>query len=80
GRQRVGGRLYTLTQVPGRPEAGGNTVSAAYGRVIAASQRYGAELVDVAPRYAAFPDRQELFVGGEHIPLDKWPTHPRNPF
>jgi monoamine oxidase len=80
GRQRVGGRLYTLTQVPGRPEAGGNTVSAAYGRVIAASKRYGVELVDVAPRYAAFPDRQELFVGGEHIPLARWASHPRNPF
>jgi monoamine oxidase len=80
GRQRVGGRLYTLAEVPGRPEAGGNTVSAAYGRVIAAGQRHGVELVDVAPRYAAFPDRQELFVGGEHIPAERWPTHPRNPF
>lgn len=80
GRQRVGGRLYTLTDLPGHPEVGGNTVSAAYGRVIAAGRRYGVELVDVAPRYAAFPDRQELFVGGEHIPPDKWPTHPRNPF
>jgi monoamine oxidase len=80
GRQRVGGRLYSLSTVPGVPEAGGNTVSAGYGRVIAASRRYGVELVDVAPRYAAFPDRQALFVGGEHIPADRWPTHPRNPF
>lgn len=80
GRQRVGGRLYTLTDVPGHPEVGGNTVSAAYGRVIAAGRRHGVELVDVAPRYAAFPDRQALFVGGEHIPPERWPTHARNPF
>jgi monoamine oxidase len=80
GRQRVGGRLYTLTEVPGRPEAGGNTVSAAYGRVIAAGQRHGVPLDDIGPRYAAFPDRQALFVGGEHIPPDRWAAHPRNPF
>ena len=66
GRQRVGGRLYTLTDVPGHPEVGGNTVSSAYGRVIAAGKRYGVALEDVAPRYAAFPDPQELYIGGEH--------------
>ncbi|NBU25425.1 MAG: FAD-dependent oxidoreductase [Gammaproteobacteria bacterium] len=80
GRQRVGGRLYTLTDIPGHPEVGGNTVSSAYGRVIAAGKRYGVDLEDVAPRYAAFPDPQELYVGGEHIPLDRWPSHPKNPF
>ena len=35
GRERVGGRLFTLDDVPGNPEAGGNTVAPAYGRVIA---------------------------------------------
>jgi monoamine oxidase len=29
GRQRIGGRLYTLLDLPGQPEVGGNTVSRA---------------------------------------------------
>lgn len=80
GRGRVGGRLYSLFDLPGQPEVGGNTVSRAYGRTIAAATRYGVELQNVAPRYARFPDRQALFVGGEHIPKARWPDHPRNPF
>lgn len=80
GRHRVGGRLYTLSNLPGRPEVGGNTVSRAYGRVIAASVRYGVPLRDDSPRYAAYPDEQALFIGGEYIRPEAWPTHPANPF
>ena len=80
GRRRIGGRLYSLFDLPGQPEVGGNTVSRAYGRVLAAAKRYGVEFDNVAPRYAAYPDRQELFVGGEHISAARWPDHPRNPF
>jgi monoamine oxidase len=29
GRRRIGGRLYTLLDLPGQPEVGGNTVSRA---------------------------------------------------
>lgn len=79
GRERIGGRLYTLDGVPGHPEAGGNTVSAAYGRVIAAGQRYGVELIDIAQR-AFGHGMQELFIDGAHVPLADWPHHPRNPF
>jgi len=80
GRRRIGGRLYTLDQVPGKPEVGGNIVSRAYGRVIAASSRYGVPLRDDAPRYAAFPDRQVTFIGGRAIDAATWPQHPANPF
>lgn len=80
GRRRVGGRLYTLSDLPGKPEVGGNTVSRAYGRVIAASERYGVPLRDEAPRYAAYPDAQALFVGGKLVRPEAWPTHPSNPF
>lgn len=80
GRNRVGGRLYSLFDLPGQPEVGGNTVSRAYGRVIAAASRYGVELLNVAPRYTRYPDRQALFVSGEYIPRERWPDHPRNPF
>ncbi|MBU3672414.1 MAG: FAD-dependent oxidoreductase [Sinobacteraceae bacterium] len=80
GRRRIGGRLYSLFELPGQPEVGGNTVSRAYGRVLAAAARHGVEFLNVAPRYAAYPDRQELFIGGEHISAERWPDHPRNPF
>jgi len=80
GRNRIGGRLYTLDHLPGKPEVGGNTVSRAYGRVIAASTRYGVPLRDEAPRYAAYPDTQMLFIGGRAIKPAEWPTDPANPF
>ena len=80
GRNRVGGRLYTLDHVPGKPEVGGNTVSRAYGRVIAASSRYDVPLRNEASRYAAFPDTQVLFIGGRAIDSAAWAQHPANPF
>lgn len=80
GRGRIGGRLYTLDHLPGKPEVGGNTVSRAYGRVIAASTRYGVPLRDEAPRYAAFPDTQALFIGDRVITPAHWATDRANPF
>jgi len=79
GRGRVGGRLYTLDDVPGHPEAGGNSVASAYGRVIAAGKKYGVELTNIFAR-AFGHGPQELFIGGSHVPLADWPRHPRNPF
>jgi len=80
GRQRIGGRMLTLYDVPGNPEAGGNSIANAYGRSIAAGTKYDIEVVNMAPRLFGTPLGQELYVGGEHIPLKDWPTHPRNPF
>ncbi|MSR00784.1 MAG: FAD-binding protein [Gammaproteobacteria bacterium] len=80
GRQRIGGRLYSLFDLPGAPEAGGNNVSTAYGRIIAASKKYQVELVNWAPRYTAYPDPQELFIGGEHITAKDCVNHWHNPF
>jgi len=80
GRQRVGGRVYTLFDLPGHPEAGGNTIANAYGRCIAAAARNQIEIVNLAPRLFANRAGQALFIGSEHIPLKDWPAHPRNPF
>ena len=49
GRNRVGGRVYSLFDVPGNPEVGGNTIANAYGRCIAAANRSGVEVVNLAP-------------------------------
>jgi monoamine oxidase len=80
GRRRVGGRLYTLFDLPGHPEAGGNTFANAYGRTLAAGQRYGVEVVNLAPRTSGNRSGQALFIGSGHVPLADWATHPRNPF
>lgn len=79
GRDRIGGRLYTLDDLPGHPEAGGNSVAAAYGRVIAAGERYGVALDDIAMRaFGGGPPG--LYLGGAFVPADTWASHPRNPF
>jgi len=80
GRKRVGGRVYSLFDLPGHPEVGGNSIATAYGRCIAAGAKYGVEIINLAPRLFALRSGQELFVGGEHIPLKDWPAHPKNPF
>jgi monoamine oxidase len=78
-RNHIGGRVYSLFDVPGHPEVGGNTIAAAYGRMIAAGNKYGVEIVNHAPRMFKRPG-QELYLAGEHIALKDWPSHPRNPF
>ena len=80
GRRRIGGRLYTLFDVPGNPEVGGNSIANAYGRCIAAGSKYGVEIVNLAPKLLANRAGQELFIDGRRVPLAEWPTHPRNPF
>jgi monoamine oxidase len=80
GRKRVGGRIETLKQIPGHPEAGGNTIAAAYGRMIAAGQKYGVEIVNLTSRIFANRDTQGLYIDGKHVPLDDWAKHPSNPF
>ena len=80
GRKRVGGRVYTLFDLPGHPEVGGNTIANAYGRCIAAAARHKIEVVNLAPRLFSNRSGQELFIGGERVALKDWATHPKNPF
>lgn len=80
GRQRVGGRVYTLKQIPGHPEAGGNTIAAAYGRMIAAGEKYGVGIVNLTDRLFGNRETQGLYIDGKHVPLKDWAGHARNPF
>lgn len=79
GRKRVGGRVLSLYDIPGNPEAGGNGIGAGYGRMIDAAQRYGVELVNIADR-APLMFARELVLDGKIVPEKEWPNHPRNPF
>lgn len=80
GRRRIGGRIYTLFDVPGHPEVGFNSLANAYGRTIDMAARVGVEIVNLAPKLMANRAGQELFLDGAHVPLKDWPSHPRNPF
>ncbi len=79
GRQRIGGRVFTLDDVPGKPETGGTGASPAYARWIDAARTNNVPLTDMTP-ILAYLFKSELVLGNEIIPAKSWPTHPRNPF
>ncbi|MGE0582960.1 MAG: flavin monoamine oxidase family protein [Steroidobacteraceae bacterium] len=78
GRDRIGGRLYTLADVPGRPEAGGNGIGHSYARFLDLARRLDVRLVPERLRTEP-KDRSSLHINGEFIPLDKWEGHSSNP-
>ena len=79
GRDRVGGKILTFSDVPGLPEAGGQTIGSGYGRLIDAANRSGVVLEDVLPRQLKHPDIA-LVLDGAPVPKAAWPQSPRNPF
>ena len=79
GKDKAGGRVLSLTNIPGNPEAGGNGIGAGYGRMIDSAQRFGIELENIAGR-APLIFQRELVLDGKLIKESDWETHPRNPF
>ena len=84
-RDRVGGRLWTLDDVPGAPEAGGNVIGPMYARVLHVAQTLDVALEPIRPREPVEygPDAAEravLNLRGEYIRLDAWAGHGLNPF
>jgi len=78
GRERIGGRLYTLNNLPGSPEGGGNGIGFSYARFLDLAQRLGVELV---PERLRTEPRQNsaLHVRGQFIPLTDWENSALNP-
>ncbi len=73
-RSRVGGRVYTLDDVPGRPEGGGNTLGPNYGRAIGLARRFRVELAaQRGGREAA-----GLILDGRRIDRAGWARSPHN--
>lgn len=79
GRDRVGGRLYTLDDVPGAPEAGGSGIGSIYGRLLGAADRYQIPLAPERRRTVPVPEISMLNIRGEHIRFDEWGNHALNP-
>jgi monoamine oxidase len=79
GRDRVGGKILTFADVPGLPEAGGQSIAGGYGRLVDAAVRSGIELEDQLPRQLKHPDIA-LVLDGQPISTAAWLDSPRNPF
>ena len=76
GRDRIGGRLHSLHHIPGSPEAGGNTIGTGYGRMVDILERLDIPHMNVMPRATKHPF--ELYMDGDHVTGEQWPTHPKN--
>lgn len=80
GRKRIGGRIFTLDDVPGHPEGGGNGIGAGYARVIDMAKRSGVKLIPVRQRTETTQSDTVINLRGRNISLSEWPTSPLNPF
>lgn len=78
-RARVGGRLYTLDGVPGRPEAGGNQLAPAYARTVAMADQLGVALERSATSPLLKPERMVYDIGGRRVPASDWAGSALNP-
>lgn len=79
GRDRAGGRVKSLRNMPGNPEAGGTAFGPGYARLVDAARIHGVDLIDITPVVPYF-FRRELILNDEVIPAANWPSHRLNPF
>jgi len=77
GRNRIGGRILSLSDIPGNPEAGGTGIGPGYGRVIDAAEKFGVKLNNLIDR-APLILKRNLFLDGQYVSMKDWPNHPRN--
>ncbi|MFZ4109224.1 MAG: flavin monoamine oxidase family protein [Polymorphobacter sp.] len=70
----VGGRLKTLEHLPGKPEAGGQTIDAMYARVL---REIAALDLATMPRIDPVPG-DSIAAGGRVMPASAWATSPAN--
>lgn len=77
GRERVGGRILTLDDVPGRPEAGGSQIGSNYRRLLAVAARLG---VNLSPDESTGTFPTSYLIDGSAETRQTWPESPHNPF
>lgn len=74
GASRVGGRTYTLDDLPGRPDAGGIQIGSNYSRLIGAAERLGVSL-----KPGGEFDRSALYhIRGQTLTAAQWSTSDAN--
>lgn len=73
-RERLGGRIVTLNDVPGRPEGGGPVISTSYERLLKIAKAVGAEM-GPGPSF----ERQTLLhVNGQAVSGEAWASSTAN--
>lgn len=77
--QRVGGRVHTLDDLPGRPETGGTQIGAAYTRVMNAARRLGLPLQASGRSPLLRDDGMVMFIQGRRYTRAAWAAAPENP-
>ena len=80
GRNRAGGRLYTLDDVPGAPEAGGSGIGMGYARLIDRANTLGIKLVPQRARTEATGDTTLIHIRDTSILAKDWAASPLNPY
>jgi monoamine oxidase len=80
GEDRIGGRLFTLDDVPGKPDAGGIQVGSGYTRLRALATALGVGVIEgpVVGAGAADARRALLHINGLTVAEKDWPTSPAN--
>lgn len=77
GRNRIGGRVYTLMDIPGKPEAAGEYIGGNYARMLDTARRLGLELFEPDLN---FRREEKLYsIRGETFTGSEWEGHALNP-
>ncbi len=80
GRDRVGGRVFTLDDLPGYPEGGGNGIGSGYARILDTAKKLGVPLVPVRQRTESTRDTTAIYLRGRRILSGEWAGSDLNPF
>ena len=75
GSNRVGGRVYTLDALPGRPELGANQVGMDYTTLLQLIDRHQLQLGGGTPMAPGMA----YAINGQLFAADQWQEHPANP-
>ena len=76
---RIGGRVFTLFDVPGQPEAGGAQIGEAYARTVATARRLGVAL-QASGRSPLFnDDGLVMHINGQRLSRSEWARSVHNP-
>ncbi len=69
GRDRIGGRIYTLKNLPGSPEAGAQGLSNSYSRLLSLGSRYG---IPFQTPERQFREKRLLYIDGKFLSPEQW--------
>lgn len=77
GSNRFGGRMRTLSHLPGSPEAGGQQVGQTYARIRATAADLGLKIVPPAPNASR---EKTIILNNKVFDAREWASHASNPF